>query len=460
MSNSTPARIPVTVLTGFLGSGKTTLLNRILGESHGLRIAVIENEFGEIGVDQDLVINAEEEIFEMNNGCICCTVRGDLIRILGNLVKRRDKFDRVIVETTGMADPGPVAQTFFVDDEIGSQFALDGIITLVDARHIDLHLQDSDEAVAQIAFADVLLLNKIDLVSPTELQAIESRIRAINSVARLQLVHMADTPLPVVLDVGGFDLQRALESRPEFLEPEYPFEWAGIYLLPGDGYRIEMQTGPDPSLSLFWLPLREPSEAALLAGAEAVFRDFSAEPTALQPGAAMNLLQHQGLQLINGTSFSFPLGFSGSEAAVWRNSSLFAVYTRHMPEEFNLRVVDASGNTLTPVAEHNFNPAHTHDDSVSSVALEFDGDLDAALFMSVLRRLLQSQGQTLFRSKGIVSIAGDDRRYIFQGVHMLLDDAAGAPWGDSPRTNRLVFIGRELEPELLARLFKACVVRT
>ena len=141
MSNSTPARIPVTVLTGFLGSGKTTLLNRILGESHGLRIAVIENEFGEIGVDQDLVINAEEEIFEMNNGCICCTVRGDLIRILGNLVKRRDKFDRVIVETTGMADPGPVAQTFFVDDEIGSQFALDGIITLVDAHHIQLHLQ-------------------------------------------------------------------------------------------------------------------------------------------------------------------------------------------------------------------------------------------------------------------------------------------------------------------------------
>ena len=170
-------KIPVTVLTGYLGAGKTTLLNRILTEPHGMKFAVIVNEFGEVGIDNDLVVGADEEVFEMNNGCICCTVRGDLVRILGELRDKREggklKFDRVIIETTGMADPGPVAQTFFVDDEIGSQFALDGIITLVDARHIDLHLQESDEAVAQIAFADVLLLNKIDLVSPGELQAID-----------------------------------------------------------------------------------------------------------------------------------------------------------------------------------------------------------------------------------------------------------------------------------------------
>src|SRR5579871_6654424 len=166
-------KIPVTVLTGFLGSGKTTLLNRILTENHGKRIAVIENEFGEIGIDQALVINADEEVFEMNNGCICCTVRGDLIRILAGLRKRRDKFDHVLVETTGMADPSPVAQTFFVDDDVGGSFALDGIVTLVDAKHVACHLGDSRECQEQIAFADVLVLNKADLVTPEELDALE-----------------------------------------------------------------------------------------------------------------------------------------------------------------------------------------------------------------------------------------------------------------------------------------------
>src|SRR6201993_4911666 len=159
-NGNSDGRVPVTILTGFLGSGKTTLLNRILSEQHGKRIAVIENEFGEVGVDQELVIGAEEEIFEMNNGCICCTVRGDLIRILGNLMKRRDKFDYILVETTGMADPGPVAQTFFVDDEMQTKLRLDGIVTLVDARHVWQHIDDSDEVKEQIAFADVILINK------------------------------------------------------------------------------------------------------------------------------------------------------------------------------------------------------------------------------------------------------------------------------------------------------------
>jgi G3E family GTPase len=177
-------KIPVTILTGFLGAGKTTLLNRILTERHGQRIAVIENEFGEIGIDQALVIEADEEVFEMNNGCICCTVRGDLIRILGNLAKRRDRFDRVLVETTGLADPGPVAQTFFVDDEVRARYALDGIVTLVDAKHVHLHLDDSAECREQIAFADVLVLNKADLVSADELAALERRVTAMNRLAQ------------------------------------------------------------------------------------------------------------------------------------------------------------------------------------------------------------------------------------------------------------------------------------
>ena len=182
---NTPAKVPVSILTGFLGSGKTTLLNRILSEEHGKRIAVIENEYGEVGIDQALVIDADEEIFEMSNGCICCTVRGDLIRVLGNLMKRRDKFDYVLVETTGLADPGPVAQTFFMDDEIRAEFSLDGIVTLVDAAHIEQQLGRSDESTEQIAFADVLVLNKTDLVNGEALDTLEARLRDMNRMARV-----------------------------------------------------------------------------------------------------------------------------------------------------------------------------------------------------------------------------------------------------------------------------------
>jgi G3E family GTPase len=214
-------RIPVTVLTGYLGAGKTTLLNRILGEEHGRRYAVIVNEFGEIGIDGDLIASGDEELFEMNNGCVCCTVRGDLIRTLHGLVHRNaggaGRFDAVIVETTGLADPGPVAQTFFVDPLLQEHFVLDSVTTVVDARHIDLRLDDSREAAEQIAFADQIVLNKTDLVGERELPEIESRLRRINPLAPIHRAQRAQLSLDRILGRGGFDL-----SRMQSLEPQFP----------------------------------------------------------------------------------------------------------------------------------------------------------------------------------------------------------------------------------------------
>ena len=214
-----PARTPVTVLTGYLGAGKTTLLNRILSEPHGRRYAVVVNEFGEIGIDNHLVVNADEEVFEMNNGCICCTVRGDLIRIIGGLMKRKD-FDGIIVETTGLADPAPVAQTFFVDDEVRERAALDGIVTVVDAKHILRRLEDSHEAEEQVAFADLILLNKTDLVDEATLGVVEARIRAMNPFAVIRRTERCSVDPSDVLGRGAFDLARILEMEPTFLEED------------------------------------------------------------------------------------------------------------------------------------------------------------------------------------------------------------------------------------------------
>ena len=211
------SQIPVTVLTGYLGAGKTTLLNRVLTENHGKKYAVIVNEFGEIGIDNDLVVGADEEIFEMNNGCICCTVRGDLIRIIGALIRRRDTFDAILIETTGLADPAPVAQTFFTDEDVKRRTKLDSIVTVVDAKHIEQRLADSGEVEEQIAFADVILLNKSDLVSAEVLAGIEGRVRALNPFATIHRTNRCDVDLDKVLDRGAFDLSRALELDPEFL---------------------------------------------------------------------------------------------------------------------------------------------------------------------------------------------------------------------------------------------------
>jgi G3E family GTPase len=322
-------RLPVTVITGYLGSGKTTLINYILTANHGKRIAVIENEFGEIGIDDALVINAEEEIFEMNNGCICCTVRGDLIRILGNLMKRKDKFDYILVETTGLADPAPVAQTFLVDDEIRSQLKLDAIVTVADAKFLIQHLDDEkevgveNEAVEQIAFADRVLLNKIDLVSAEERKEVVRRIRLINANAEIIPTTMSQVDLDQVLGVGAFDLSRVLEMEPEFL----------------------------------------------------------------------NDTEHQ------------------------------------------------------------------HDLSITSVGIDCEGKVSVQKINEWLGWLLGEKGTDIFRMKGILNMWGDNRRFVFQGVHMLFDGTPGEPWKDGEaRRNRMVFIGRNLDRQDLERRFKECII--
>jgi G3E family GTPase len=322
MVNTASNTVPVTVLTGYLGAGKTTLLNRILTYEHGTKVAVIVNEFGEVGIDNQLVIDADEEIFEMNNGCICCTVRGDLIRIIGNLMKRRDKFDHLVIETTGLADPAPVIQTFFVDEDMQGQLNLDAVVTVVDAKHIHDHWE-ADEAQEQIAFADVILLNKTDLVSAADLEALEARIRAMNAMAKVYRTRDAAVEMDTILGVNAFDLNRALEVDPEFL-------------------------GED---------------------------------------------------------------------------------------------------------------AHEHDETVGSIALVEVGELDGEKLNAWLSELLQTRGPDIFRTKGILNIAGEDQRFVFQGVHMLFDGRADRLWkANEPRKNELVFIGRNLDEAQLREDFRACLV--
>ena len=441
-------QVPVTVLTGFLGSGKTTLLNRILTENHGKRIAVIENEFGEIGIDNDLVIGAEEEIFEMNNGCICCTVRGDLIRILGNLMKRRDKFDYIMVETTGLADPGPVAQTFFMDIEMKEKLQLDSVTTVVDAKHIWQHIDDSDEASEQIAFADVILLNKIDLVTEGELDQLEARIRSMNSAAKIYRTKNAVVEMDKILNVGGFDLDRAMEVDPQFMEPEYPFEWAGVYNLSAGTHELVLREGPDPTMKVALVSVSASTDEALNAAVEPVVRVFSDDEHKLSAGGT---LQPSGqLIALNLTAdelrFDTQIGCSGA----------YALFTEHHPDEFQAQLFDSTA-LVKPVVEREFKPDHEHDDEVTSVGITTPGDLDADRLDDWISDLLLTKGVDIFRMKGILSIKGQPNRFVFQGVHMLFDGRPDRPWEGEERYNSLIFIGRNLDRTELTEGFEACL---
>jgi len=447
---NTQDRVPVTILTGFLGSGKTTLLNRILSEEHGKRIAVIENEYGEVGIDQALVINADEEIFEMSNGCICCTVRGDLIRVLGNLMKRRDKFDYVLVETTGLADPGPVAQTFFMDDEIREEFTLDGIVTLVDSAHIDQQLGRSDESTEQIAFADVLVLNKTDLVGSEGLDALESRLRSMNGMARVVRSEKADIPVDTVLNLSAFDLDQVLERRPTFLEPEYPFEWTGVYALQPGRYELSLAEGPDPEMSLVIMADQGLDDAALREGAELCVRRYADPASSVSPGGDLAVGEHVSLQLQASGRKSFFLDVDAPARV--------GLYAQHTAEEFDMQLRDAAKNMIPVDVERTWVAQHEHDDEVGSFAIEREGDVDPDRLNDWLSEVLRERGVDIFRMKGFLSIAGDPNRFVFQGVHMLFDGQPDRPWGDTPRMNQLVFIGRNLDEEDMKKGFETCLV--
>ncbi|MBU6464705.1 MAG: GTP-binding protein [Bradyrhizobium sp.] len=345
MPEPTSQKIPVTVLTGYLGAGKTTLLNRILSENHGKKYAVIVNEFGEIGIDNDLIIGADEEIFEMNNGCVCCTVRGDLVRILEGLMRRKGRFDAIIVETTGLADPAPVAQTFFVDEDVQKNARLDAVVTVADAKWLSDRLKDAPEAKNQIAFADVIVLNKTDLVSKPELTEVEGRIRAINPYAKLHSTERCQVALSDVLERGAFDLDRILEIEPEFLEA-------------GDDHDDH---------------------------------------------------DHD--------------------------------HGHHHDHH-----------------DHDHGLKHYHDEDMQSLSLRTSKPLDAAKFMPWLQDLIATEGQKILRSKGILAFNGDDDRYVFQGVHMMLEGDHQRKWKEGePRESRLVFIGRELPEQTIRDGFENCI---
>ncbi len=457
--------IPVTVLTGFLGAGKTTLLNRILTEQHGLKLAVIENEFGEVGVDNQLVISSDEELFEMNNGCICCSVRGDLIRILGRLLKRKDKLDGILIETTGLANPAPVAQTFFTDDEMRSAFRLDAIITVVDAKHVSTHLDQGDESVKQIGFADRIVLNKTDLVSADELSALEARIKSINAVAKVFKTNNCAIPIADVLNVGGFNLSRATELDPAFLEPEYPFEWAGAYALPQGVHELVIghvdhdhehhDCGHDHhhdhernenELDLVVIPTASLSETDISAARDIALKTFSdwerkvSEGESLELGATLNRLE---LKDGNGR---FKLEI--------KNPGFYLVFEQCSEVPLHIKVCSEN---VRPAWQQDYHPAHTHNEAVTSIGIHKAGELDGKKLNAWISDLLKNKGNDIYRMKGVISVKGSTKRLVFQGVHMLFDAKFDREWGTDPRMNTLVFIGKNLDRASLNASFNACL---
>jgi G3E family GTPase len=455
------ARVPVTVLTGFLGAGKTTLVNRILSEQHGKRIAVIENEFGEVGVDHELVIGADEEIFETSNGCICCTVRGDLIRILNQLRKRRERFDAVLIETTGLADPGPVAQTFFIDEELKEYYSLDAIVTLVDARHLEQELTESSVAREQIAFADIVLLNKIDLVDSAAVGRVQQRVQGINGTATVLRTRNANVPLDRVLGIGAFDLDRALSRDEDFLQTPRPFEWAGLYELSGShtlcagehagahGHDHEhahehshehAHSDALQHVDVLLLPIESASDAAIDSQVDSAVALFGHGAKALSPQARLGLKELARIAVTGEAHYRI------------EQAGRVVLFCEHAPEEFGLHLEGAE------LLEERHFGSHHHDPDIGSVGLEEARPLNADKLNDWLSYLLQSRGQDILRMKGVLNIKDEPRRYVFHGVHMVYDGQLERPWpAAAARRSRLVFIGRNLDRNELEAGLESCI---
>lgn len=444
-------QIPVTVLTGFLGSGKTTLLNRILKENHGKRIAVIENEFGEIGIDQDLVIRENEEIIEMNNGCICCTVRGDLIRIVKKLIALEVPPEYILIETTGLADPSPVAQTFITDKDICGKVVLDSIIALVDAKHVSEQIKNTPEAKDQIAFADVIIINKTDIVSAEELQKVKKLVSDINSFAKVYESANADIPVGELFHVHGFSLEKALEIKADFLDIEYPFEWGGIYDLEAGTYTLKLcPNGDEKLIDVLCLQASEVKDAEMLgiiANPTAIL--FSGPRLKKKNGESIKILDQVQSLHISGSVSSFRLTIPKTDR--------YVLFTQHLPAEFSLDFLNSENIETKPVFAMEFKSQHTHDSEVSSVGIEIDSDLDPSDFLYFVETMTRLFGEQLYRYKGIVSLLGENHRIVLQGVHMLFTMQRGALWQDGgKRKSSIVFIGKNLDRNILTQGFLAC----
>lgn len=448
-------KIPVTVITGFLGSGKTTLINRILTEEHGIRFAVIENEFGEIGIDQDLVINENEEIIEVNNGCICCTVRGDLVRIIKKLVSSENPPEHILIETTGLADPSPVAQTFMTDPDIAKATTLDGIVTLVDCYHTLQHIDTTPEVKDQIAFADVILLTKTDLVTNDQQNDVLTRVKQVNGVASC-LPLQNGTPLEAIFNIGGFDVHRALEIDPQFMEIEYPFEYGGIFNLQPGTYTFTLNPNGDEHAIkiLFAEGPQDTSIESLEFIATTAALAFSYPEISVSSGQSIDFKNDARIRLhqlqVESAASTFTVTVS--------KGAPYVLFTEHMPEEFSLTITNELGMSVEPVSHKAFRPTHTHDEEVSSVGIELDGELDGIAFREFVSFVIQQFGINLYRFKGIVAIANNPDRVVLQGVHMLVDMKPSYPWkkGEKKKSS-LVFIGKELNRNLLTHGFAACL---